>query len=685
MATIKKDYSLAAFQIFLSLLFLFFSSWYSPPPLEASEPARMEEVVVTAQPEEEPEAQQKDPASFVTVIESKDFEESLRSVPQVLQQYAGVNIRRFGGLGGFSTASIRGSSAEQVAIFIDGVPLNRGKSGVVNLGTVPIGTVERIEVFRGVAPLRFRTTAAGGVINIVTKQIKAKRQSQVGGAYGSFSTYNVNANTTGKIKKIGLLAAADFTGSKGNFKYLDDNGTRFNPNDDEITERRNNQFDSMNLLGRVSYDFTDAVRAEISDNFFKKDEGVPGLGAFQSETANLKTDRNIFNVKLNAENVVSPDLEADALLYLLNEKTRFQDLDGEIGTGRQDNTNDQLSFGLDGHLTYFLGESQIIEFILSYQNERFDSEDPLSSVEPIGETQQRTAIITGASDKIYLWDDRVILTPQLMYTYLMYDFGGRVPFSGKEVPTPENQGYFTPQIGARLGLTEYFALKTNGGRYFRFPNFSELFGDRGGIIGNPELEPEEGVNFDIGLTAQRRKTNIGLLSIDRAYLEGAYFFRDTENLIALVQTSQRTARAVNISSARVQGFELRWGLDLFNHFSFFGNYTYQLAENTSDIPFLRGNRLPGIPEHQFFARLEAFNRWVRPFYEYNFIGNNYLDEANFELVEERSIHNLGITVYPKEGLSLTFEVRNLTDEQISDVLGFPLPGRAYIGTLLFKF
>ena len=36
-------------------------------------------------------------------------------------------------------------------------------------------------------------------------------------------------------------------------------------------------------------------------------------------------------------------------------------------------------------------------------------------------------------------------------------------------------------------------------------------------------------------------------------------------------------------------------------------------------------------------------------------------------------------------LSLTFEVKNATDEQVSDVLGFPLPGRAYVGTLIGRF
>jgi hypothetical protein len=42
-------------------------------------------------------------------------------------------------------------------------------------------------------------------------------------------------------------------------------------------------------------------------------------------------------------------------------------------------------------------------------------------------------------------------------------------------------------------------------------------------------------------------------------------------------------------------------------------------------------------------------------------------------------------VYPLDSIALTFEVKNLTDDQVSDALGFPLPGRAYFGTCAVTF
>ena len=142
---------------------------------------------------------------------------------------------------------------------------------------------------------------------------------------------------------------------------------------------------------------------------------------------------------------------------------------------------------------------------------------------------------------------------------------------------------------------------------------------------------------------------------------------------------------MRIRSADVQGIELSWVLGMFDHFRVVGNYTYLDTENTSDIPFLKGNQLPGRPEDELYTRVEIFNRWAKLFYEYSFLADNFLDPANREKVDERKTHNVGLSLYPRSNITLSFEVKNLTDEQVSDVLGFPLPGTSYFGTVLIKF
>jgi hypothetical protein len=56
-----------------------------------------------------------------------------------------------------------------------------------------------------------------------------------------------------------------------------------------------------------------------------------------------------------------------------------------------------------------------------------------------------------------------------------------------------------------------------------------------------------------------------------------------------------------------------------------------------------------------------------------------------EEVPGRSIHGISISSAPfSGGLRATFEGRNLTDNRVSDVSGFPLPGRSFYLTIDFN-
>src|SRR3989449_9009126 len=91
-----------------------------------------------------------DSTAFATVIRAEDFAGRVTSVPELLREAVGVQVR---GLGGeYATVSIRGSTAEQVVVYLDGVPLNRALGGAVNLADLPLGQVESIEVYRGFTP-----------------------------------------------------------------------------------------------------------------------------------------------------------------------------------------------------------------------------------------------------------------------------------------------------------------------------------------------------------------------------------------------------------------------------------------------------------------------------------------------------------------------------------------------------
>ena len=663
---------------------LLLATVFATTPVSADEAAeRLDDVTVRGARAAMAESDAIDRAAFVTVIEATDFVEGATSLPELLQKSVGVTIRRFGGPGALATASIRGSSAEQVTVLLDGIPLNRARSGAVNLSNIPLRVVERIEVYRSFAPLRFQPSSIGGVINIVTRRPSDEPTAEARATYGSFGSYEVNGAHSARHGTVSHLLSATFAGSDGDFEFEDDNGTRVEPSDDETTTRKNNDFDGVDLFGKVLFSPDDDFELEAFAEHFDKDEGVPGIASNQSRDARLDTRRNLMHLKATRAGFIHPDLDARARVFGLLEETRFRDRQGEIGLGRQDNVNETRAAGADVYVNWLAGEGHVLSALATVQHEVFDGRDKLADVHFAD--QKRTVYQAGVEDQIFLMGGRLTLEPQLLYTYLDNDFDGD---TGQIVPVEasgandDNLGY---RLGGRFDVNPFLAAKFNGGRAYRYPNLTELFGDRGTVIGNPGLDPETSWRWDFGLEFDRRDWLLGPLRLERAFLAGAAFRTDSDDLILFEQNSQRTVRPVNVSDAETWGIEAAFSVELFGFLNLKGNYTYTDSENTSDIPFLSGNQLPGIPESELFLRADVVSARARAWYEYDYLDGNYLDRANFERVDDRRIHNVGLTMDAPRDVMVTFEVKNITDEQVSDVLGFPLPGRAYVGTVLAKF
>jgi len=86
------------------------------------------------------------PTAFATTIDPADDASTVDTVADVLSDAAGVTVRRLGGPGDLSILSIRGSSANEVQIYLDGIPLSRARNETVNLSNLPLDSLERVEV-----------------------------------------------------------------------------------------------------------------------------------------------------------------------------------------------------------------------------------------------------------------------------------------------------------------------------------------------------------------------------------------------------------------------------------------------------------------------------------------------------------------------------------------------------------
>lgn len=154
----------------------------------------------------------------VTVIRPEKFKGEQRTLPDLLKKVPGVHVREVNGKGQYTTVTIRGSTAAQVGVFVDGVMSNLGGDSAVDISTIPVKNVERIEVYRGYIPARFGGTFIGGVINVVTKKPdKAHISAEIGKS--SFGGKSGSLEVTAPLGGGSLLAGLNYESSDGDFPY----------------------------------------------------------------------------------------------------------------------------------------------------------------------------------------------------------------------------------------------------------------------------------------------------------------------------------------------------------------------------------------------------------------------------------------------------------------------------------
>lgn len=118
-----------------------------------------EEVTITG----EHSAADKDITSSVEIISLRQIEKrGIRDISEILREMESVNILTT--TSGRQTASIRGSNANEISIYLDGVKLNRALDGEANLAFVDLGDLGQVEVIRGSNSTLFGSGNFGGVI-----------------------------------------------------------------------------------------------------------------------------------------------------------------------------------------------------------------------------------------------------------------------------------------------------------------------------------------------------------------------------------------------------------------------------------------------------------------------------------------------------------------------------------------
>ncbi len=181
-----------------------------------------------------------------TVITRRDIEAAGSStLVELLQRAAGVEIRSTGGAGQPSGVFIRGASAQQTLVLVDGLRLSSATAGGAAFENIALDLIERIEVVKGPMSGLYGSDAIGGVVQIFTRGASKPRLTAALGVGSNstlafntgFSTIEGNTSLTLNAGYREVAARSASNVNAGSFTY--------NPDRDP--------YDNTNLLLKVAH------------------------------------------------------------------------------------------------------------------------------------------------------------------------------------------------------------------------------------------------------------------------------------------------------------------------------------------------------------------------------------------------------------------------------------------------
>ncbi|MFC1538798.1 TonB-dependent receptor domain-containing protein [Candidatus Latescibacterota bacterium] len=618
--------------------------------------------------------------SHVTVVPRAEFENNSLTVADVITQTPGANISSMGGLGDYTEISLRGSYSNQVNVYIDGMLLNEAIGGSVNLSTIPLTQVERIEVWRSGAPAVFGGDTSGGVINIKTRDMAAG-QNTVSLGYGSFNTLTAGSVINIPLGMSKFYVTLDHSSSDNDFEYKSDNGTMYNKEDDYTARRNNDEYQSTNLLSKFSHLFDNGMLLELSEHILSSKNNIPGKDNKRYSDASLETHKNLFQAKVTLNPLFREMLYFEPRFYHIFNTEHYRDKSGTVGWGFQDNIYNTNTFNVIAPLSMRLGRRVHFNLGATAKHESFRPDFKLESFAPLSSDREQLGILF---DAFYSTPgERVTVTTNVRRERLFSSFEGQPSSFNRTTPESEFHFLTNSQIGLKYTINGQIAVKANYGDIKRVPSLYELFGDRGTTLSNKDLKPEHTHRWDAG-SIMRFGDNSTHLS---GSFEWAYFENNYTNLIQWYTDDGGFVTPDNVAGSYVKGIETIWNTRIFRNIVCTGNWSLQKSKVTEeDRKYFRDKQLPNRPLHYGNLKLEYPFKRCSLFWMLNSKSSYYLDRTNqdYKRYPGRTLNDIGLSFRLMENKTVVSIIaKNISDVRTFDIQGMPKPGRSFMITCVY--
>jgi len=516
---------------------------------------------------------QRESAEAVSIYELDHAQNQTADLGDVIARVQGISVARTGGLGSEARFSLNGFSDEQVRLFIDGVPLELA-GFAFGMTSIPVGLVDRIEVYRGVVPIRFGADALGGAVNLVTPASYAESGAAASGQIGSFGTYRGMAGLRYYKRDGGLFAAGTVfvDSTKNNYRVDVTVADAVGHLEPAIVTRFHDAYFSRGAfvdLGLLDRPWAKRLSVRLFASEYDKElqnnavMTLPYGAVAYGESLTGATARYVQPVS----NHVEVELLAGAsrrVTNLSDTSTDVYDWYGRvISQRRQPGEIDGVPHDQTVWQNSALGRANASWSISPGHTARLSSSPTyvtshgLSRVgllpgarDPLAATKSMLRLVTGVEYQLDAAKDRVQNSIFAKH-YWLHAASDQVLTGFALAPVNVTHNLFGIGDAVRLRLNEWLYAKTSYEYAARLPSAVELFGNGILVVPNGDLRPERSHNGNLGIGVDARRSPVGALSGE---LNG--FVRSAQDLIVLLGNDKNFSYK-NLLDARAVGVEGR--------------------------------------------------------------------------------------------------------------------------------
>lgn len=659
-------------------------------------------------------------AEAVQVVETERAQQQTGDLGEVLARVQGIGVRRDGGLGSAVRFTLNGLTDDQVRMYLDGVPLEQSgyPFGIAN---VPVNLLDRVEIYRGVVPVRFGADALGGAVNLVTPDV---RQSYLGGSYqiGSFGTHRVTIDGRYHDAPSGFVLAhsAFLDVAKNDYPVQVD----LPQPDGSLAPTKVRRFhDAYRAFGaRLEGGLVDrpwAKRLLLSGYVSSADKQIqnnlwmtgPPFGepVFRQDvygaTARYLVRPTILGTQFDVDAVANYSYRTYGLRDVSSHRYSWTGEQtatipnrkswGEIGDAPVDELLRQHALYARVLTTWEPATEHALRLALTPAytartgDNRFEVEPGATDV--LNAKNALLTFVAGVEYELNLFDDRLSnIVFAKAYVYRASGQEQAAAGGGLEQTHADRQTQGAGDM-LRLRATRWLDVKASYEYATRLPRADEVLGNGALVLPNLQLLPEVSHNVNLGPHLAAKRTRLGSVSLDVNM-----FLRALDRLILLLG-SGRSGKFSNVYSARSLGVEsaLSWSAPG-GWLSLDGTLTWQDFRNTArsgDFADTRGDRVPNRP--YLFGSWGARARLddvilktdsLEPFYLGRYVHSFYVawgsvgDPATKLSVPLQVTHDLGVSwIFENDvaRITATAEIQNVTDARLYDNYGVQRPGRAF--------